>query len=162
MAIILPAHCKGISAGALVQIKQSGYTTAGTGTGRFSVHLINSMIANPTRYAKKTEPLGIYMSQLAEAQKTIELTTDAVSASARKMVEEAKVASEKLADSSRKMRDATDKLNAQMQKFHSIFSGAKFDEQAKSAQSLADALERLAVLEEKGLLSKIMQSMGKP
>ncbi len=162
MAIILPAHCKGVTAGALKQIKQQGFTTAGNSSCAFSKSYLDGLIANQKGYTRHSEPLGIYMSQLNEAQKTIELTTDAVAASARKMVEEAKAASDKLTDSSRKMRDATDKLNAQMQKFHSIFSGAKFDEQAKSAQSLADALERLAVLEEKGLLSKIMQSMGKP
>lgn len=162
MAIIFPASCRGVSSGAMRQIKQHGFTTsAGKDGGAFSPDYIRAMVANPTGYTRKNEPLGIYMSQLAEAQKTIESTTDAVSASARKMVDEARNASSELTESSRKMREATDKLNSQMQKFHSIFSGAKFDEQAKAAQSLADALERLARLEEKGLLSKVMASLSK-
>lgn len=101
------------------------------------------------------------MSQLAEASKTIHETADAVSAATRKMVNEAATSSASLTDASRKMRDATDKLTAQMQKFHVAFSNSKFDEQAKAAQSLADALERLAKLEEKGMLTKVMAALNK-
>lgn len=101
------------------------------------------------------------MSQLAETRKDIECTTDAVTASARKMVNEAENASASMTDASRKMREATDKLNAQMQKFHATFASVKFDEQAKAAQSLADALERLAKLEEKGMLSKVIAALNK-
>ena len=99
------------------------------------------------------------MTQLDEAQKTINSTADAVSESARRMVKTAEDASLSLVESSRKMRDATEKLSAQMQKFNSIFSSAKFAEQAEAATKLADALERLAALERTGALQKMMAAM---
>lgn len=48
-----------------------------------------------------------------------------------------------------------------MQKFNNIFASAKFSEQAQAATSLADALERLAKLEERGLLEKVMTALAK-
>ena len=161
MAIIYPESCRGITAGALRQIKQTGYTTAGVDGGAFSKAYINGLVSDRTGYTRKNEPLGIFMSQLTEAKKDIDETTEAVNSSARKMVDGARQASESLTDCSRKMRESTDKLTAQMQKFHSAFSSAKFDEQAKAAQSLADAMERLALLEEKGLLSKVIAALHK-
>lgn len=101
------------------------------------------------------------MSQLTEAKKDIDSTTDAVSASVHRMIDEAEKASRAMTESSRKMREATDKLTAQMQRFHLAFSSAKFEDQAKAATSLADAMERLAALEEKGLLSKVIAALNK-
>lgn len=161
MPIIYPDSCKGITSGAMRQLKTQGFTTAGTDGGACSTEYVKNMIASRSGYTRKNEPLGIYMSQLTEAQKDIEATSDAVSASARKMVESARAASEGLTESSRKMRESTDKLTAQMQKFHAAFSSSKFDEQAKAAQSLADAMERLAKLEEKGMLSKVIAALSK-
>ncbi len=162
MPIIYPESCRGMTTGSLNQVKRDGYAvSAGKQGGAFSVQYVKERIADLAGYTRKNEPLGIFMSQLSEARKDIECTTDAVSASARKMVNEAEGASASMTDASRKMREATDKLNAQMQKFHATFSNAKFDEQAKAAQSLADALERLAKLEEKGMLSKVIAALNK-
>lgn len=161
MAIIYPENCRGTTAGALRQVKQQGFTTAGTDGGLFSVEYVKGMQALSTGFTRKTEPLGKFMSQLTEAKNQIEDVSAAVSAASRKMVDEASSASEMLTASSRKMREATDKLTAQMSKFHVAFANAKFDEQAKAAQSLADSMERLAALEEKGLLSKVMAALHK-
>ena len=76
------------------------------------------------------------------------------------MSDSAEQASLDMINSSRKMREATEKLTVQMQKFHTIFNNAKFDEQAKAAASLADSMERLATLEQRGLLSKVIQALG--
>lgn len=141
------------------QIKQQGFTTAGKDGGAFAVDFVKGQLVNLTSYTRHNEPLGIFMNQLTEAKKDLDATTDAVSASARRMVESAERASSNMVESSRKMRDATDKLSAQMQKFHTIFSSSKFDEQAKAAASLADSMERLAVLAENGLLSKVIQAL---
>ena len=159
MAIIFPASCKGITSGAMRQLKQQGYTTASKDGGAFSENLVNGLTTSLRHYTRHNEPLGIFMNQLTEAKKDIDATTDAVSASSRRMVESAERASSDMVDSSRKMRDATDKLSAQMQKFHAIFSNSKFDEQAKAAASLADSMERLAALEQNGLLSKVIQAL---
>lgn len=159
MAIKIPAHCRGITAGALRHIKETGYTTAGKDGGFWDVRTVSNNMANVRGYTAKTEPLGMYMTQLDEAQKTINSTADSVSESARRMVKTAEDASLSLVESSRKMRDATEKLSAQMQKFNSIFSSAKFAEQAEAATKLADALERLAALERTGALQKMMAAM---
>ena len=161
MAIIYPEHCRGTTAGALRQVKQQGFTTAGTEGGLFSSEYVKGMQAIAVGFTRKTEPLGKFMSQLTEAKTQIEDVSAAVSAASRKMVEEAAAASESLTASSRKMREATEKLTAQMGKFHAAFANAKFDEQAKAAQSLADAMERLAELEEKGMLSKVIAALHK-
>jgi methyl-accepting chemotaxis protein len=143
------------------QIKQQGWTTAGRDGGAFSTDFIRNKTVSLHGYTRRNEPLGIFMNQLTEAKKDIDATSEAVSASARKMVDAAKQASADMTEASRKMRDATEKLTAQMQKFHSAFANTKFDEQAKAAASLADAMERLAALEDKGLLSKVMAALGK-
>lgn len=161
MAIIYPDSCKGITGGALQQIKSQGFTTAGRDGGAWRVDVIKAKVANLSGYTRHNEPLGIYMNQLTEAKKDIEATSDAVMDSARKMVAASTKASSDMTDASRKMREATDKLNAQMQKFHATFSSAKIDEQSKAAQSLADAMERLSALEEKGLLSKVLSALSK-
>lgn len=161
MAIIFPESCRGITAGALRQIKQQGFTTAGKDGGACSKDYVQGLIFSQTGFTRKNEPLGIFMSQLTEATKTINETTEAISASSRKMVNEATTASAALTDASRKMRDATDKLTAQMQKFHTVFSNSKFDDQARAAQSLADALDRLAKLEEKGMLTKVIAALNR-
>ena len=159
MAIKIPAHCREMTAGALRQVKETGHTTAGKDGGFWDVRTVSNNMANVRGYTAKTEPLGMYMTQLDEAQKTINSTADSVSESARRMVKTAEDASLSLVESSRKMRDATEKLSAQMQKFNSIFSSAKFAEQAEAATKLADALERLAALERTGALQKMMAAM---
>ena len=159
MAIKIPAHCRGITAGALRHVKETGHTTAGKDGGFWDVRTVSNNMANVKGYTGKTEPLGMYMTQLDEAQKTLNSTAEAVSESARRMVKTAEDASLSLVESSRKMRDATEKLSAQMQKFNSIFSSAKFAEQAEAATKLADALERLSALERTGALQKMMAAM---
>jgi ABC-type transporter Mla subunit MlaD len=143
------------------QLKQQGWTTAGRDGGAFTAGFIRKQTASLQGYTRHNEPLGIFMNQLTEAKKDIDATSEAVSASARKMVDSATRASADMTEASRKMRDATEKLTTQMQKFHSAFANTKFDDQAKAATSLADAMERLAALEEKGLLSKVMAALGK-
>ena len=141
MAIILPEACRGLSAGVMRQIKEQGYSTNTVDGGVFSTAYVkNLIVTGNSSYLRKNEPLGKFMTALEQAQKDIEGTTAAVSASARIMVNESEVANAKLTEASRKMRDATEKLGAQMQKFNAIFTGAHFAEQSKAAQSLADAI----------------------
>ena len=157
MAIIIPDECKNTTAGALQQVKQTGHTTAGGGF--MAKNLVVGLVQSTSGYTSKREPLGKFMSALEKAKDDIEATTDAVTASARRMVETAEEANQGLAASSRKMRESTEKLAAQMTKFSTIFVNARFDEQAKALQSLADAMERLAALEDSGRLSRVMDAV---
>jgi hypothetical protein len=158
MAIKYPASCLGATPGAWRQLRQSGQTTACGGL--FLGKSVSLMSIETSGYTRKNEPLGILMTTLSNAKDDIEATSEAILKSARAMVDAAEMANKGMVDSSRKMRDSTEKLTAQMQKFHTVFASTKFEEQAKAAQSLADALERLAALEERGLLSKVMHSLN--
>ena len=157
MAIHYPAACLGATPGAWQQLKRDGHTTASGGL--FLTETVAAMAFDTSRYTDKREPLGKLMTTLSNAQEDIKATSDAILKSARAMVDAAEIANKGMVESSRKMRDSTEKLTAQMQKFHSVFASTKFDEQAKAAQSLADALERLAALEERGILAKVMTSL---
>lgn len=164
MAIIFPASCRGTTAGALRQVKEQGWSTASAGVnkdggGLMSAEYVNNLVFQLKGFTRESEPLGIFMSQLTEAKKTVEETTEAVSSATRAMVQSARDASDQMTDASRKMRDATEKLTSQMQKFHTLFASARFAEQAGAAQSLADAMERLSKLQEAGRLDKVMQAM---
>jgi len=162
MAIIYPASCRGMTTGAMRQVKQQGYSTNTKDGGVFSTEFVMGMQANKTGdFARHNEPLGIFMTALEQAQKDIEGTSHAVGAASRNMVIGAEAATQQLTEASRKMRDATDKLSTQMQKFNAIFTSAHFADQSKAAQSLADAMERLSVLQEKGLLADVMTALKK-
>jgi len=101
------------------------------------------------------------MRNIEDARNDLEKTSAAVLEAGRRLSAASGETAAQIADASRKMREATDKLSAQMQKFYSIFANSKFDEQARAAQSLADAMERLAALESKGVLSKVMAALQK-
>ena len=66
MAIIFPANTKGMTAGAMRQIKQQGYTTASGGWHDFN-HL-TSMAADGGIYLNEREPLGRFMSALEKTK----------------------------------------------------------------------------------------------
>lgn len=99
------------------------------------------------------------MTAMEQAQIDIRKTADAVSAAARSMVTGAKESTDAVNDASRKMRDSTEKLGTAMQKFSGIFGDSDFAKKAEAADSLVTSLERLAVLQEKGILEKLMRAM---
>lgn len=100
------------------------------------------------------------MTALEQAQADMANTTDAISVTSRKMVQAAESANSALTDASRKMRDGTDKLGAAMLKFTGIFGSSDFANQAAAAASLAESLERLAALEERGMLTKVLAALS--
>jgi hypothetical protein len=83
-----PANLKGITAGALRQVKQQGSTTAAGGW-----HLedtIHKFAADTTLYLKPNEPLGGYMTSLKTAVEDTETMTEALLKHANSMVEQAR------------------------------------------------------------------------
>ena len=158
MAIIFPSHCKGVTAGALRELKQHGFSTAGGGL--FSQKLIEQIPVNtPNMYFSKNEPAGVYMSNLEQTQRAIDENTEAIEVSAKRLVEAAVDANKQMAHVNGKFREGTEKLGVAVDKLMKIVNRGDFAETVRLTESFVDSLERLAVLEEKGILDKVMKAM---
>lgn len=159
MAIIFPENCKGITAGALRQIKATGGTT--NCGGFFSVKAINNLVGSDLAgYFSKSEPCGVFMNELSNQVENIDNTTDAILKSSRNMVDAARDANKQMADASGKMRDSSEKLGSAIDKMLKIAGRSDFAEVVKLTESFVTSLERLAVLDERGLLEKVMKAMS--
>lgn len=99
------------------------------------------------------------METLERTKVQIEENTDAIEASAGKLVQTATEANKKMADVTGKFRDGTERLGNAIDKLMKIAGRGDFAETVKLTESLVDSLERLAALEEKGLLDKVMKAM---
>ena len=99
------------------------------------------------------------MDALEKTQQTINDNTDAIQASAKRLVESAVDANKQMQHVSGKFREGTEKLGVAIDKFMKIASRGDFAETVKLTESFVDSMERLAVLEEKGLLDKVMKAM---
>ena len=159
MAIIYPAHLKGMTAGALRQIKQQGSTTASGGW--HSMDKMYELATETSVYLKPREPLGKYMTALKAATEDAKEMTEALLKSTNAMVEQAKETNKQLNDLNGKMRDGADKLGLAIEKFNKVAGNTNFAETAKQAESLVNSLERLAALEASGTLDKVMKAMSK-
>ena len=158
MAIIYPSHCKGVTAGALRQIQQQGFTTASGGL--FATQKVNNMINAKGIYFSHTEQAGVFMENLNSTKQKIEENTEAIFASGRKLVETAKDANKQMAEVTGKFRDGTERLSNAIDKLMKVAERGDFAETVRLTESLVESLERLAVLEEKGMLDKVMRAMN--
>ena len=159
MAIIYPSNTKGMTAGAMRQIKQNGHTTAAGGW--HSMHNVHNLAAEASLYLNEREPLGKYMSVLEKTKEDAEALTDALLKSTTAMVEQARESYKQLNDVNGKMRDGAEKLGLAIDKFNKIAGNASFAETARQAESLVNSLERLAELEKSGMLDRVMKAMSK-
>lgn len=99
------------------------------------------------------------MEALDRTKRQIEENTEAILSSGRKLVDTAKDANKQMADVTGKFRDGTERLGNAIDKLMKVAGRGDFAETVKLTESLVDSLERLAVLEEKGLLDKVMRAM---
>ncbi len=99
------------------------------------------------------------MQSLETTKLQLDDSTEAILASGRKLVETAKTANKQMADVTGKFRDGTDKLASAIDKLMKVAGRGDFAETVRHTITLVDSLERLAVLEEKGLLDKVMRAM---
>jgi len=159
MAIIFPASTKGMTAGAMRQIKQQGYTTAAGGW--HTIDSVYNMATEANVYLNQNEPLGRFMSALEQTAEDAKLLTEALIKSTHAMVEQAKESNKQLNDVNGKMRDGAEKLALAIEKFNKVAGNTNFAETAKQAESLVNSLERLAALEASGMLEKVMKAMSK-
>ena len=159
MAIIFPSNLRGMTSGAMRQIKQHGHTTAAGGW--HSMGTLAEMAADTGLYLNQREPLGKYMTALAQAKEDAKEMTDALLKNTNAMVEQARESHKQLTDINGKLRDGAEKLGLALEKFNKVAGNTNFAETAKQAESLVTSLERLAALEASGTLDKVMKAMAK-
>jgi uncharacterized phage infection (PIP) family protein YhgE len=159
MAIIFPSTLKGMTAGALRQIKKQGNTTAAG--RRHALDRVYNMATDAGVYLRENEPLGKYMTVLEKTNQDAKELTQALLKSTNAMVEQARDAHKQMQDINGKLRDGAEKLGLAMEKFNRVAGNTNFAETAKQAESLVSSLERLAELEASGMLDKVMKAMAK-
>jgi ABC-type transporter Mla subunit MlaD len=159
MAIIFPANTRGLTAGAMRQIKHHGHTTAAGGW--HAIDSVYNMAVDADVYLMKNEPLGRFMSALEKTAEDANALTDALLKSTTAMVEQARESNKQLNDVNGKMRDGAEKLGLAIERFNKVAGNTNFAETAKQAESLVNSLERLAALEASGMLEKVMKAMAK-
>lgn len=159
MAIIFPASTKGMTAGAMRQIKQQGYTTAAGGW--HTMDRVYGLANDVGIYLDEREPLGKFMTVLEKSAEDAKELTQALMKHTFAMVEQAKESNKQLNDVNGKMRDGAEKLALAIERFNKVAGNTNFAETAKQAESLVNSLERLAALEASGMLEKVMKAMAK-
>lgn len=162
MAIIYPKDCIGVTAGAMRQTKMQGYSTNSRDGGVFSVEMIKNIVSTHkdfSSYFRKTEPCGEFMETITHQQKSIEQTREAIMAACRAMVESAKESTKQINDVTGKMRDGSEKLGAAIDKMMKIAGRQDFAETVRLTQSFVESMERLAALEDRGMLEKVVKAM---
>jgi len=158
MAIKFPEHCRNVTKGALRQLQQTGATTASGGL--FSNKFVTGKIqSTPAAYFWPSEPGGKFMDALENTKQAIEENTEAIQSSGRKLVDAANEANKQMAAVTGKFRSGTEHLGVAIDKLMKVAGRPDYEQTVKLTESLVDSLERLAVLEEKGLLDKVMSAM---
>jgi len=99
------------------------------------------------------------MSHLESTKQQINENTDAILTSVHKLVDSAKDANKQMSDVTGKFRDGTEKLGSAIDKLMKVAGRVDYAETVRLTESLVSSLERLAALEEKGVLDKVMKAM---
>mgnify|MGYP000866548586 CR=1 FL=1 len=158
MAIIFPSHCRNVTSGALRELKQKGATTASG--GYFTPKYITNLVATDAiGYFNKVEPAGVFMDSLEQTKKHIDENTDAICAASVKLVDAAKDANKRMAEVNGKFREGTERIGNALDKLAKVVERSDFAETVRLTESLVQSLERLAVLEDRGMLDKVMKAM---
>lgn len=142
------------------QLAKNGYTTACGGV--FSEeHLNNVILNNPGAYFKKREPAGIFMETLEKTEKQINDNAVAIRKAGMTLVDTAKDANKQMLEVNSKFREGTDKLSTAIDRLTKIVGQKDYAKTVELTVTLVDSLERLAALEEKGILDKVIKAMSK-
>lgn len=160
MAIIYPKELRGVTAGALRQLKMQGYTTASGGLWKKDViQNIAGTSGDLHSYFRKNEPCGKFMEAMTQTKQNIEETREAILAASRAMVDAAQASNKQISDVTGKMRDGSEKLGVAIDKMMKIAGRQDFAETVRLTQSFVDSLERLAALDDRGMLEKVIKAM---
>jgi hypothetical protein len=126
----------------------------------FDVNFVSRKInQNRITHFQKTEPAGEFMEALEHTKKMIDDNTDSIANAALKLVTSAKEANKQMADVTGKFRASTEHLSVAIDKLMKVAGRGDYEKTVQLTCTLVDSLERLAVLEEKGLLDRVMRAM---
>ena len=142
------------------EVDAKGYTTAcgGVFSNKF---ILNSLwMSGINTFFRKTEPAGVFMSDLEKTNKQIEESTEAIIRSGRRLVDSAKEASQNMVDVNRAFRDNSDKMSSAIDKMMQMTARKDFKETVDLAINFVEAMERLSKLEQSGLLEKVTKAMS--
>lgn len=99
------------------------------------------------------------MDSLELTRDQINANAEAISDASHKLVDIAKGANKQMTEVAGKFRDGTERLGVAIDKLMKVAGRGDFAETVRLTESLVTSLERLAVLEEKGVLDKVMRAM---
>ena len=148
------------TSGQLRQIK-GGFGTDAVAGGVITSEHQDYLMKKPSIYFLKHEPAGKFMAEIEKVPTLLDESRIAIYKSAHALVDTAKESSKQMQDATGKVRDGTEKLGSAIDKLMKVAGRPDFAAVVKSTESLVDSLERLAALEEKGLLDKVMKAMSK-
>ena len=101
------------------------------------------------------------MGTIENAVESLDKAKKSLFEASKEFQESAKSAAKGALDASGKLRDGSEKLGTALDKLMKVSGRADFAETVRLTASLVESLERLAALEEKGLLDKVMKAMQK-
>jgi len=100
------------------------------------------------------------MSTLTSLEDQISSSANAVNLAIHKLNDAADTAKDKLHDVSGKLRGGAEKLSVAIDKVMTVSGRKDYAEVVRLTESLVSSLERLAELEQKGLLDKVIRAMA--
>ena len=99
------------------------------------------------------------MDALENTKQQLDDNTTAIQAAGRRLVDAAKDANKQMSDVTGKFRAGTEHLGVAIDKMMKVAGRGDYEKTVQLTCTLVESLERLAVLEEKGLLDKVMRAM---
>lgn len=102
------------------------------------------------------------MAALEDTKTAIEENTDAIQKASHRLVDTARDANKSMSDVTGKFRAGTEHLGVAIDKLVKIAGRSDFAQIVQQAESLATSLERLAALEQSGMLERVMYAMTPP
>ena len=99
------------------------------------------------------------MDYLNSEEEKLKTLTSAIAEANRRLSDTAKDSAKQMADVSGKFRDGAEKLSVAIDKMTRIAARPDYIKAVETTVTLVEALERLAALEERGALDKVMQAL---
>ena len=159
---VTPCSSHGLTSGALKDLTLKGFTSACGGV--FSQEYFDGALTDSRTCIKlitsPTEPTGKFMSTLTSLEDQISSSANAVNSAIHKLNDAADTAKDKLHGVSGKLRDGAEKLSVAIDKVMTVSGRKDYAEVVRLTESLVSSLERLAELEQKGLLDKVIRAMA--
>jgi hypothetical protein len=158
-----PCSAHGLTTGAVKQLKLNGFTTAcgGIFSKEYFDHAFTDRHTCMGLITSPSEPIGKFMTTLTSLEDQISSSALAVNSAIIKLNGAADTAKDKLHGVSGKLREGAEKLSVAIDKVMVVSGRKDYAEVVRLTESLVGSLERLAELEQKGLLDRVIRAMAR-